>query len=117
MAELLKGRWVKVPPEEGGVAEFCDVSAVLADAEQNKRGLTKGEVTQVGGAPALALSKKKGDQTLTYYVAAEGDPYLLKYSAEGGKEPGFVELSAFGTEITIVAPPADEVVDPAKLGG
>lgn len=117
-AELFKGRWMKIPAEAeaDGMTAPCDADSLLEDAKENKRGLTKGTATKVGGKTALMLTKKDGDKAVTYYVATEGEPYLLKFSIEGGKEPGSIELSDFNTQITVTAPSPDEIVDPEKLG-
>lgn len=63
------------------------------------------------------LTKKDGAETFTFYVAKEGEPYLLKFTSEGGKEPKSAAFSDFNAPITVTVPPADQVVDPSKLGG
>ncbi|WP_267245953.1 hypothetical protein [Streptomyces sp. PR69] len=120
MAELLKGRWIKVPEDEGdpdGMSAMCDVDTHLELADRSKTGLAKGEDADVDGKKAAVLTKKSGGETFTYYVAKDSEPYLLKFTSEGGKEPESVQFSDFNASLTVEAPPAGEVLDPAKLGG
>ncbi|WP_240134827.1 hypothetical protein [Streptomyces sp. MUM 178J] len=120
IAELLKGRWIKVPEDEGDpddLAAICDVDIHLELADRSKTGLAKGEDADVDGKKAAVLTKKSGAETFTYYVSKDGEPYLLKFTSEGGKEPESVQFADFNASLTVEAPPADQVLDPAKLGG
>lgn len=120
VAELLQGRWVKVSAadaKEEGMDALCDADLLLEPADSAKVGLTRGPDTTLDGAKAAVLTKKTGGEETTFYVATEGEPYLLKFTSTGGKEPQSVQFSAFNTPITITAPPADQIIDPAKLGG
>ncbi|GAA4901617.1 hypothetical protein ACFPM3_27895 [Streptomyces coeruleoprunus] len=119
-ARIFKGRWIKVPAaqaEQEGITRFCDVDALLERATESGRGLTRGPEAQVGHRPAVTLTKKNGAETVTYYVAAQGRPYLLRFTVEGGDDPGTMELSGFGSDATVPAPPAGEILDPQQLGG
>ncbi|MFD7231749.1 hypothetical protein [Streptomyces sp. NPDC059881] len=118
--ELFKGRWIKIPAEEVDKEEMgalCDFDALLEPADSAKTGLTKGADADVDGKKAVVLTKKDGAETITFYVAKEGEPYLLKFTSEGGKEPKSAAFSDFNAPITVTVPPADQVVDPSKLGG
>ncbi|MBT2470555.1 hypothetical protein J7E97_22460 [Streptomyces sp. ISL-66] len=120
VAELLKGRWVKISAEEAkkeGLAAICDADALLEPADSTKTGLTKGADTTLDGKKAAVLTKKDGAETLTFYVAKEGEPYLLKFTSQGGKEPKSAEFSDFNAPITVAAPPAEQIIDPSKMGG
>ncbi|GAA3375256.1 lipoprotein [Streptomyces sannanensis] len=120
MVELLKGRWLKVPAEDNSAEDdlgaICDTDTLFEEADQAKTGLTKGQNTEVNGQSAVTLTKKDGDETTTLHVATEGEPYLLKVTVEGGKDPGEASFSDFNKPITVTAPPADQVMDPTKLG-
>ncbi|MDH2392465.1 hypothetical protein QCN29_27550 [Streptomyces sp. HNM0663] len=120
IAELFKGRWIKIPEDESDpddLAAMCDVDTHLELADRSKTGLAKGEDADVDGKKAAVLTKKAGAETFTYYVAKDGEPYLLKFTSEGGKEPESVQFADFNASLTVEAPPADQVLDPAKLGG
>ncbi|MBW5481317.1 hypothetical protein [Streptomyces bambusae] len=118
VVELLKGRWVKVPADDAGEEDFCDTDDLTQPAEKQKSGLTKGANAEVGGKRTVVLSKTTpAGETVTFHVAAEGEPYLLKFSVEGGKDPRWVEFREFNAPVTVTAPSADETVDPDKLRG
>ncbi|GGT03555.1 MULTISPECIES: hypothetical protein [Streptomyces] len=116
--EILKGRWVKVPAEDSADEDFCDADDLTKPAEKQKTGLTKGANAEVGGKKTVVLTKTTpAGETIAFHVAAEGEPYLLKYSVEGGKDPRWVEFREFSTAVTVTAPSAEETTDLDKLGG
>ncbi|MCS0638675.1 hypothetical protein NX801_24070 [Streptomyces sp. LP05-1] len=121
--QQLQGKWVKSQPNQAGTEGVCDKQAFLAALDSDKserKGLTKGETTEIDGKDALALVKKQsnGEKT-TMYVATEGEPYILKAVTEGGKQPGEVTFSDYNEKVEAKQPPADQVVDPgaAKTSG
>ncbi|MEU9863249.1 hypothetical protein AB0D99_20495 [Streptomyces sp. NPDC047971] len=121
MAELLKGRWMKMSDGNAGeLADMCDLNSLIKEMDKDKserKGMTKGADAEVDGLPAVTLTKNKGNgETLTWYIAKEGEPYVLKTVEAGGKEPGTLVFSDFGKPVTATAPPADQVMDPSKLG-
>jgi hypothetical protein len=121
MAELLKGRWMKMSKTNAGeLADLCDLNALMKEMDKDKserKGMTKGADTEVDGRPAVVLTKKKSNgETLTMYVAKEGEPFILKTVEAGGEEPGTVVFSDYNKPVTATAPPADQVMDPEKLG-
>ncbi|MBL1104565.1 hypothetical protein JK361_08140 [Streptomyces sp. 5-8] len=119
LTELLKGRWLKMPAGDGQADDqfpFCDIGAMFEKDKEETR-LTRGADTEVNGTPAVTLTGKDGAETQTLLIAAEGEPYALRMSAKGGKEPGSFDFSAFNEPVTVTAPPAGEVMDPSKLKG
>ncbi|CAM5467498.1 Lipoprotein OS=Streptomyces alboniger OX=132473 GN=CP975_23560 PE=4 SV=1 [Streptomyces alboniger] len=110
-AELLKGRWVKTPAK--GDRAVCNPDDMFSN--KNLKKLKRGDDTEVAGAKAAVLTRKKGDETTTFYVAMEGKPYFLKVVNKGSDGPGTVTFSDYGKTVEVKAPPASEVVDPEKL--
>ncbi|MEI5101654.1 hypothetical protein RB200_28055 [Streptomyces sp. PmtG] len=110
VTELLKGRWMKSP---GGQGSPCKAEEMFKTKEL--KGLKREKDAEVDGKKAAVLTKKKGDETKTFYVAMEGKPYFLKVVIKGGDEPGTVVFSDYGTAIEVKAPPASETVDTDKL--
>ena len=105
----LDGKWFKV--DLAMVEAFMPISFSVADLALATAPLTKGDLTTVGGTPAITLTDADG---AVLHVATVGEPYLLDISLEGDRDLTF---SRFGEEVTIEAPPADEVVDLlAELG-
>ncbi|KQX58754.1 MULTISPECIES: hypothetical protein [unclassified Streptomyces] len=126
MSALLKGRWMKMPSEgdDNDLGSLCDLKTMIKEMDEENKGdrtgLTRGEDADVDGTAAVTLTKKKGAETTTFYVAKEGKPYVLRVVGAGGKEPGTVTFSEFDKPLTVAAPPADQIVDMAelaKLGG
>ncbi|MEU7578044.1 hypothetical protein AB0B50_10615 [Streptomyces sp. NPDC041068] len=110
-AELLKGRWVKRPNK--GSKAVCNPDDMFSN--KNLKKLKREDDAEVGGAKAAVLTRKKGGETTTFYVAMEGKPYFLKVVNKGSDGPGTVTFSDYGKPVDVKAPPASEVVDPEKL--
>ncbi|MEU6878148.1 hypothetical protein [Streptomyces sp. NPDC046712] len=121
LAELLKGRWMKMSKANAGeMADLCDLNGLMKDIDKDKsehKGMTKGPDAVVDGKPAVTLTKKKSTgETTTMYVAKEGQPFILKVVDVGGDDPGTFVFSEYNKPVTATAPPADQVMDPEKLG-
>jgi len=105
--------------QPGGNEIGLDFQALLAslDSEKSERkGMKKGETTEIDGRSALALEKKQpGGEKITMYVATEGEPHILKAVTEGGDAPGEVVLSDFDKKVDVQEPAAGDVVDPEKI--
>ncbi|MFD9905460.1 hypothetical protein [Streptomyces sp. NPDC059063] len=111
--ELLKGRWMKSPKGDGGDSPCQSEDMFKSD---KLKGMKREKDTEVDGKKAAVLTKKKGAETKTFYVAMEGKPYFLKAVTTGGDEPATMYFTDYGKTIEVKAPPADETVDPDKLG-
>lgn len=106
---LFDGKWLKL--DLSWVEAYLPIPLSVADLVSTSAPLTKGETTTVGGTPAITLTDADG---AVLHVATVGEPYLLDITAEGDRKLTF---SGFGDDVTIEAPPADEVVDiVAELG-
>ncbi|MEU6595549.1 hypothetical protein ABZ923_41220 [Streptomyces sp. NPDC046881] len=119
LIEMLKGRWFKMRAQDAKAEDkfpFCDIGTMFEKDEKDGH-LTRKAGTEVNGTPAVTLQGKDGAATQTLLVAAKGEPYALRMTAEGGKEPGSFDFSAFNEPVTVTAPPAGEVMDPEKLAG
>ncbi|MEV6833851.1 hypothetical protein AB0N17_04905 [Streptomyces sp. NPDC051133] len=119
LAEMFKGRWFKMPAEDAKSDDkfpFCDIGTMFEKDEKESH-LTRGADTEVNGTPAATLKGKDGAATQTLLISAKGEPYALRLTAEGGKEPGSFDFSAFNEPVTVTPPPAGEVIDPDKLKG
>ncbi|MFD4702591.1 hypothetical protein [Streptomyces niveus] len=116
LVQLLKGKWLKIPAGAGASARAlggaCDLDAMLDGVHvADAKGATRGAAAEVEGRKAATLVKRETDGTRTTYVAAEGEPYLLKAVTEGGQAPGTVLLTDFGVPVKVAVPPAPETVD------
>ncbi|MFE9295290.1 hypothetical protein [Streptomyces niveus] len=116
LVQLLKGKWLKIPAGAGASARAlggaCDLDAMLDGVHvADAKGATRGAAAEVEGRKAATLVKRETDGTRTTYVAAEGEPYLLKAVSEGGQAPGTVLLTDFGVPVKVAVPPGAETVD------
>ncbi|WP_256105207.1 hypothetical protein [Streptomyces sp. ODS05-4] len=115
----LQGKWVKSKPGDSSTQGMCDKQSMLAamdDDKSERKGLKRGETTEVEGKEALTLTKEQGDgEKLTLYVATEGEPFILKTVTRGGKQPGEATFTDYNAKVRVEQPPAGEVVDPAKV--
>lgn len=80
---------------------------------------TKGRPTKVDGTPALPLvvtDKEDKGGTYTFYVATEGEPYILKVVYKGAKYRTTTGYSAFDEPLDVQPPARTEVLDESDLG-
>ncbi|MFE0171531.1 hypothetical protein ACFWZ2_04375 [Streptomyces sp. NPDC059002] len=108
-AELLKGRWMKSDKKDS----VCNRDDMFKADELKK--MKREDDADVDGKKAAVLTRKKGKETTTFYVAMEGKPYFLKVVNKGSDGPGTVTFSDYGKPVDVKAPPASEIVDPEKL--
>jgi hypothetical protein len=109
--ELFEGKWVRPKSDDrffASLLKLTDPDTLLkADGT-----ITKGEMKKIGERDAIEL--KDGESSL--YVATKGEPHPLRI--EGPPGEGQAEFSEFGAAFDeIKEPPADQVVDLAKLQG
>jgi hypothetical protein len=104
-------RWLKVPADR---AQPGDGLAVCRHEFTSFGVATKGGRAEVDGTPALALKvtdKTVKEGSYTFYVAAEGKPYILKVVYAGTDFHTTTTYSAFDEPLDI-RPPADaDVLD------
>ncbi|GAA1904169.1 lipoprotein [Streptomyces sodiiphilus] len=113
MAELVDGRWIRMPGGTGGFSESCDLEALLAelDAESLGEGAERADGEPVNGTDTVALISEEGEETRTAYVAATGEPYILRMVTEGGPDAGTATFSDFDEPVEAQAPDEEDVVD------
>ncbi|MEU8604230.1 hypothetical protein [Streptomyces parvulus] len=120
MVPELADKWVRMPGNDATTAGVCDKQGFIAAMDEDKserRGMERGETSEVDGEKALKLTKKgDGGETLAMYVATEGEPYILRTTTEGGENPGSVTFSEYGEPVKPEQPPAGETVDLKGLG-
>jgi hypothetical protein len=98
VAPLLVGKWVPFGADENpfdlGAEDFLDPAGDF----------TKGEVTTVGGKPAIIIVEADGSEV---YISLEGEPYPIQVVTDQGT----LEFLEFDQPVTIEAPPASEIFD------
>jgi hypothetical protein len=119
-AELLQGRYLKVPantPSFAEVASFTDLEKTAEQFIATDADISKSDRKTIRGLDAIGLNDPAiGGGTL--YVALRGEPYPLQVAPNKGKtdETGSLDFFAYGAPVTLTSPPADQVVDLSKLG-
>ncbi|MFH9136929.1 hypothetical protein [Streptomyces sp. NPDC017524] len=122
---ILDGRYMKAEADDPrllSVTEVCDLDTyrelVTDNADTAERGtLTKGERTEVNGAPVVPVTRAEGNERLTAYVAAEGTPYPVRITVRDSDEEGTVDFAGFDRPVPTATPSADETVDVTALLG
>jgi len=99
---LVAGKYVKVPSTESIIPS-------IEDLLKPEGSVTKGEVTTVGGKPAIAVETTDGK----LHVSLVGKPYPIDIVSDEGT----IEFSDIDKDVTIAAPPASEVFDISSLTG
>jgi hypothetical protein len=116
---MLAGRWMKAPassPDAKDFAGICDLDELLKAFESDTKGARKGAVATVDGQKAVTLTVPADEGTATVYVAAEGEPYLLKAVQKGGTDPGELAFSDYDEPVDATPPADKDVIDVSKLG-
>jgi hypothetical protein len=112
VVELLGDRWLEAPtddPEFASLAQLSDMDRLLGEILDPSGELTKGDVTDVDGLPAIPLTSDGSDGTL--YVASTGTPFPLRIEAPDGR--GEVVFSAWDEPVELTAP--TDAVDISQL--
>jgi hypothetical protein len=76
----------------------------------------KGPQKTIRGTQAVALDVS-GQDGGRLYVATRGQPYPLQITSTSASEPGTIDFLDYGAPVTLTPPPAEQVVDTAKLNG
>ena len=114
-AQLLRGKWLKVPTSTSGfgsIASLTNLDSLLGGTLSAHGAITKGSTTTVDNQAVIGLvdSAKQG----TLYVATTGTPYpvaIVKTGTNGGK----ISFSEWNQPVTLTAPP--NAVDLTQLQG
>lgn len=122
MAEVLAGKWLKLPPSSlrggGMMDEMCDLRTMIDSfaGDDDTGTMTKGHPTTLDGRRVLPIIHRKPGGTTTIYVAATGKPYVLESTTPGGDSPLTAVFTDYGRVPRISAPPADQTVDVSSFG-
>ncbi len=119
-AKLLAGKWIKAPasdPRFGALAQILNLPEFVDQVLSPEGKVTKADGKDVDGTRTVALTTGSGsDGGGTLYIADEGPPYpLLLEPAASSDDKGQIRFSEWDRDVTVEAPPADEVIDSSKL--
>lgn len=111
---LISGKWIL--DSEGQFEDFCSIETFFEgdDGESDEReNLEKGDVEDIDGTEAIALTYVEDGEDVTAWVAVDEPNYLLRVTND---QAGELNLSEFDEDVTFEAPAASEVVDLNDLG-
>lgn len=116
--DLVAGRWVVMPADDDSFGQFCDLDALLEELVTSEDDGTyeKGEVTDVDGTDAIAVTSTDESGPSVGYVQVDGEHYLLKVERTEGDEPGTITFADFDAEVPAEAPAEEDTVDLDELG-
>jgi hypothetical protein len=111
VVETMQDRWLKAPAGADALSlpEWCDVDHWHHGLKTG--GLKKTGTAEVDGQSAITLTREQAGATDRWYVATEGQPYILKYTSSGGDYPFELTVKDYNRPIDVKAPPADDVVE------
>ncbi|WP_268220060.1 hypothetical protein [Streptomyces sp. EMB24] len=118
VVEMLAGTWTKMSAagaDAEDVAGFCDLDEVLGGAKDGSSDATRGQATTLDGTEALTLTEQDGEDRYTFYVATEGEPYLLRLESTSAADSGSVTFTDFGKPVP-AEKPEGEILDLDALG-
>ena len=119
-AQLLEGKWLKVPATDSRFAAFSrltDMRALLGQILKPNQGtVVKAGTRILHGVPVIGLLDKTHKGTL--YVSATGVPYPVEVVVTGGARPGRISFDHWDDAVTL-SPPAHSIdlAQLSKLGG
>ncbi|MCB5166258.1 hypothetical protein LG634_15620 [Streptomyces bambusae] len=117
MVAMLADRWLKMKASSAEArqsAQMCDLEKLLASFGKSSPVARKGAPATVDGRQALTVTAPSEDGLETYYVATQGEPYLLR-ATKDGKEPGDITFSDYNKAVDLTPPADKDVIDADKL--
>ncbi|MFI0447219.1 hypothetical protein [Actinomadura sp. 6N118] len=114
--QTLSGKYLKTKPGDKDFADivtFTTLPKVVTGILTAEGTPAKGEVAQLEGRPAIALTDS-GSDSGKLYVSTVGEPYALRL--DGGAE-GRIDFLDYSKAVTVQAPPSNQVVDISSLKG
>jgi hypothetical protein len=119
-AELLAGRYLKMPASEPNMAaliSFTDIDDLMTNLFKDARAelLRKGRQKRTDGRRVITVIMTGSDGGVLY-VALNGKPYPLRIdSLPDAQDGGTVEFLDYDKPFPLRAPPASQTIDIAKL--
>ncbi|MDI9887827.1 hypothetical protein QMZ92_26515 [Streptomyces sp. HNM0645] len=107
----VRGKYLKVPSINPAVKDQCDLDKALSKAPRNGVGAQQQPVVERDGERVIPLRGPEGDEGLTMYVAAEGEPYIRYMEGTSRGAEMKVEFSQYGDPVRAAAPPEDKVLE------
>jgi hypothetical protein len=111
--QYLVNKWVRVDADD---PSYADLVVLQASDQMTPVGpVTRTGSDTIDGTPVVVLKDDKGS---TFFVAAEGKPYLVRFATTQASAIGIatvmVTFSEFGAVSQTITAPAGEIFDPER---
>ena len=119
--ELLKGKYLKAStddPDMRGIVGFTDAGKLAEGLLRASGAVTLADRREVASVDTVGVTFRPNDGgKATVYVATTGKPYPMYLSTTGATpdETSALDFTDYDKPFQVTAPPADLVVDTAKL--
>jgi hypothetical protein len=108
-ADRYADRWVTT----GELASYCAFGNRMAPFTRtiDEQLTSKDGVADVGGTATVKVSTPVPTGRLRAWVEVAEPHHVVRLTLTGGRDTGELDLSAYGEDVEVEAPPADEVVE------
>ncbi|MGK4579099.1 hypothetical protein [Kitasatospora sp. HPMI-4] len=116
LAELFRGRYLAGAQDDKSVMgvtdEVCGWMGMFTQVAGKPSRVVKGDVTTLlTPVRSVLLAAKDESGSSSFYVATEGEPYMVRMERSFAGHHSRLDFSDFNKPVTVTAPRADEVVD------
>jgi hypothetical protein len=120
IAKLIGDKWIKAPadsPQFSSFAQLVKLSEFIDGVLSPKGEISREDGKEINGTPTVAL-KDGGADGGKLYIADVGTPYPVAIEpGQASGDSGRITFSDWDKDVTLTPPPADQVIDSAKLPG
>ncbi|MGH3341562.1 MAG: hypothetical protein ACRDPK_01525 [Carbonactinosporaceae bacterium] len=118
-AELLEGKYLRVPAQGGefaGLAALTRVDTLIDAALPDTGKFSMAESEWVRDTYAIGVRVREADEGGVLFVSLEGKPYPLQIaSLDGSEAAGSIDFLDYGRQVSLEKPAKGEVVDLDQL--
>lgn len=111
-----RGKYLKLPAISPSLKNQCDLDKALSTVPRDGAGVQRQPVVERDGERLVPLRRPDGDEGLTMYVAAQGEPYLRYMEGAFRGSEISISFARYGEPVNAAAPPADAVIEPEGGG-
>jgi hypothetical protein len=120
LAKLVAGKYIKGPltdPRLTGFTQLTSLKDFTANVLDPSGSISRVDGKPVDGVATVGLRNDDKDNGGTLYVADAKEPFPLLIEALSGRsDTGNLRMKEWNADVTVTAPPPDEVIDLSQLG-
>ncbi|MCX4564596.1 hypothetical protein AB0H69_48360 [Streptomyces phaeochromogenes] len=110
---LVKERWIEASASDSdfeGLTEACDLDNLLPSVTDDSFGDVTGSPSSFDGVASTLITDNESGERTDIYVAADGEPRILKVQTIGGTDPSTITFFDFDEPISVRVPSSSETV-------